>query len=253
MTDATTRDQAPEPLPAPAPDVVPSPVPTGTDVAWALLAGLGGMALGGVVVLVPLLLTVGVEYTALGLLAAAVGGAVGLWVGLVRRRGWGRRELGFVRSSRSGRHLLWQVPLALVAGLLATVAVGTAVGLAPDEAGDGSQGDFVDTALLTSSPWLVAVGVLCVVLLLPAVEEVVFRRVLLGWLLTRLPVAAAVVVASLVFAAVHVAPVAILYLFFLAVAANLLYLWHRSLWAPLALHAANNALVSLVALAALGA
>lgn len=206
-------------------DAVVAPPPTGSDTVWAFVAGMGGMVVGSVVVLVPLLLTLGVGYTAFGLLGAAVGAGLGLRVGLVRRRGWGWREPGFVRSRRSSWHLLWQVPTALVVGLLCTVAIGSALGLTPEAAGGaGSEPDIFDDALV-ASPWLVAIALLCVVLLLPAAEEVVFRRVLLGWLLTRTPAVVAVALASLVFAAVHVLPAAVLYLFFLAVSANLLHLW----------------------------
>jgi hypothetical protein len=92
----------------------------------------------------------------------------------------------------------------------------------------------------------VVVGALCVVLLAPVLEEVVFRRVLLGWLRTRVPVGVAVVLVSAAFAATHVLPVLVLYTFFLGLSAALLVGWHRSLWASLALHATNNALACLL-------
>jgi len=225
------------------------PVPTGFDVVWALGAGLGGMLLGALAAAVPALLLDGARYGALALVGAVAGGVLGLWLALVRRRGWGWRELGFVTPRRSAWHLLWEVPAALVVGLVCTATLGTLLGLAPDPA-SSTEPDVI-TQGLASSPWLLVVGGICVALVIPAVEEVIFRRVLLGWLLTKVPVVVAVLVASAVFAAVHLLPVAVLYVFFLAVSANLLYLWHRSLWAPLALHATNNALATLITLAAL--
>lgn len=223
-------------------------MPTGRDVLWTVAGGMGGMGVGLVAGLVPALLLGGIAYAALGLVTAALGGALGLWLCLLRRRGWGVRELGFVAGSRSPWHLLWEVPVALVAGLACTATLGTLLGLAPEAAG-GTDTDVL-TSTFTAAPWSVAVAGVCVVLLLPAVEEVVFRRVLLGWLRTRLPTLAAVLVVSVLFGAVHVVPVAVLYLTFLGLSAALLFLWHRSLWAPVALHATNNALATVVAVLA---
>lgn len=240
------------------PDVSPTartaddlPVPTGSDVVWTVVGGMGGMLVGAVVGLVPVLLLLGVAYAALGLVTSLLGGAAGLWAALVRRRGWGARELGLVRGTRSLWHLLWEVPLVLTVGLLLTATLGPLLGLSPeDPSGSSSEPDLVATSLV-AAPWSLVVGGLCVVLLLPLVEEVVFRRVLLGWLVSRVPVVAAVLLVSAAFAAVHILPVAMLYLFWMAIGAALLMLRHRSLWAPLALHATNNLLASLVAVAAL--
>lgn len=225
----------------------PLPVPGGKDVLRAVAGGMGGMLVGLVVGIVPVLLLVGPSYAALGLATSAVGGVLGLWLTLVRGRGWGARELGFVRGTRSLWHLLWEVPLVLVLALVTTALLGPLLGLAPRETPE----DDLITTTLTAAPWSLVVGALCVVLVVPAVEEVVFRRVLLGWLMSRLPVPAAVLLVSAVFAGVHLLPVAVLYLFWLALGAALLVLLHRSLWAPLALHATNNALASLLAVTAL--
>ena len=226
------------------PVVAGLPVPTGSDVLWTVGGGLGGMAVGAVAGTVPALLLGGPSYLAVGLLTAALAGMAGLWLALVRRRGWGLRELGFVAGTRSAWHLLWEVPVALVLGLVCTALFGTLLGLVPEPV-DGAEPDAVLSSLVVAPPSLV-VGVICIVLLVPAVEEVVFRRVLLGWLRTRVPTAVAVLLVSAVFGALHVAPAAVLYLFFLGVSAALLALWHRSLWAPFALHATNNAVAALV-------
>lgn len=222
------------------------PAPTGRDVLWTLVGGLGGMTLGLVVGLVPALLLGGLAFAAVGLVTSALGGLAGLWAALVRRRGWGLRELGFVASTRSAWYLLWEVPLSLSAALVCTATLGPLLGLTPRPDEQDSL-----TESLGVNPWSLVVGGVCVVLLAPVVEEVVFRRVLLTWLRTRLPVGVAVVLASVAFAALHIAPVLMLYTFFLGLTTALLYLRHRSLWAPLALHATNNAIASLVAALAL--
>jgi hypothetical protein len=216
------------------------PVPTGRDVLWTVLGTLAGTVV-GLAAGVPVLLLGGLSYLAVCLATSTLGGLAGLWFALVRRRGWGVRELGFVACTRSAWHLLWEVPVALVAGLVCSATLGPALGLVPD----GTGQDAVD-GTLTAAPWSVVVGALCVVLLAPVLEEVVFRRVLLGWLRTRVPVGVAVVLVSAAFAATHVLPVLVLYTFFLGLSAALLVGWHRSLWASLALHATNNALACLL-------
>ena len=62
-----------------------------------------------------------------------------------------------------------------------------------------------------------------------------------------LPAALVVVV----FAAAHAVPAVMLYIFFLGIPLVLARLWFGNLWAPLIVHATNNALVSLVALTTL--
>lgn len=205
------------------------------------------MFLGGMLGVLPGLWLEDLDLVLLALPAAAIGSAAGMWLGLMRR-GWGWAELGFVSSRRSAWHLCWQVPVALIAVYSCSRMIAAVAGwawVATDTASGG-----VLTLAMTVAPWLLVLVSLCAVVLLPMAEEVIFRRVLLGWLLTRMPQAVAVVTASVLFAAMHVVSMAAVYLFFLAVAASILYLWHRSLWAPLALHATNNALV--LALVALG-
>lgn len=216
------------------------PAPRGADVAWVLLAGLGGMTVVGLAIAVLGLWLGGPDYALLGVPGAVLGAAVGLWVSLVRRRGWGWAELGFVSLGRSAWRLCWEVPVALIASFACTQIIGSWFG-GTVALTDSSNGSIV-TAAVTVTPWLLVVVALCVVVLLSAAEEVIFRRVILGWLLTRMPRALAVMVGAAIFAAIHLLPVTMTYLFFLAVAANLIYLRHRSLWAPLALHAINNGL-----------
>ncbi len=87
-------------------------------------------------------------------------------------------------------------------------------------------------------------------LLFPAAEEIIFRWLLLDWLRTRFSSAVAVLFSAVTFGAVHVVPVVMIYVVFLGLSACLLRLWHGSLWAPLALHATNNAVVALIVMRA---
>ena len=83
----------------------------------------------------------------------------------------------------------------------------------------------------------------------PFLEELVFRRLLMGYLGTVMPAAASVLLTSLVFGLVHIAPPAIVYTFFAGIAFALVTRWHRSLWAGFILHMCNNILVQLIVLA----
>ena len=229
------------------PDAAPIP-PTGADVLRAFLAGLVvpiGAAIGGLFALVTLFgPTAPVAIATAAIVPLGVAGMLaGTWWALIRRGGWGWGDLGFTRPSRSLWHLLWEIPLAWAASLALVVTVGPLLGVSPQAAETRGLAQLPD-------PWLMAGASLVIILVGPAVEEVLFRRVLLDWLRSKLPMAAAVLVSAVGFAAIHVIPSVMLYLFPLAVTMALLRIWHRTLWAPLALHSANNALATLVLLAA---
>lgn len=221
----------------------------GRDVALVFVVSLGAMVLLGAAGIFLAATVVGASYAlALGILGGTVGVWAGLWSTLCRRQGWGRRELGFVRPRRSLWHLLWQVPAAMMASLAGAALLGAALGLGPAQ-DPSSERELVDVEQLGVP--LVVVLVLCSVLVVPAAEEVLFRRVLLDWALTRLPAGAAVPLVAVAFAAAHLAPVVMVYVVFLGLFTGLLRLWHDSLWPPLALHAVNNGLVVLLAVQAL--
>lgn len=88
----------------------------------------------------------------------------------------------------------------------------------------------------------------CVTILFPALEEILFRRVLFGWLEQRLGVAAAIGGSALIFALAHVAPPVILLQFLIGLGAAILVRVHHTLWAPLALHGLNNGIITIGAL-----
>jgi membrane protease YdiL (CAAX protease family) len=220
------------------------PVLRGRDVLLVLLASLGGMLLLAGAGIVLGLAVVGDRYAfVLAVLLGAVGAWSGLWLTVGRRHGWGWRELGFVRGRGGMQHLLWQVPAAMAASLAGAVLLGTALGLAPAP-GRSAERDLVDAAAL--SPWLLLLVAVCAVLVLPAAEEVVFRRVLLDWSLTRLPPVVAVASTAAAFAVVHLAPAAMVYVVFIGIFTNVLRLRYDNLWAPLALHVVNNGTVVLL-------
>lgn len=218
---------------------------TGADVLLSFLAVVVGPAVVAVLLIV-VSTTLGQDWLASIVipLVTLVAGA-GLWLAL-GRRGWAWRDLGFARTRhRSLWHLSWEVPLLWVAALTVTVLVGTLVGIGPSDTNSttSNSSDALELGVVA----LLAVAV-CVTILVPALEEILFRRVLFGWLEQRLGVAAAIGGSALIFALVHVAPPVILLQFLIGLGAASLVRVHHTLWAPLALHGLNNGIVTVGAL-----
>lgn len=220
---------------------------TGLDVALALLA----------VVLVPaaaavLVVVAGLKLDQTWLLGVVVPLATlvsfgGVWTALIRR-GWLWRDLGFVRGCRSSWHLVWQVPLVWAAALILTALIGSLSGIEPT-GGETTTSNSAD-ALQLGIGALVATA-LCVTLLMPALEEILFRRLVYGWLEQRFNLIVAVAGSAAAFGLVHVAPPVIALQFLIGLGAATLVRWHRTLWASFALHALNNGVVTILAVSVL--
>lgn len=217
---------------------------THADLLVTLSGFIASSALGGTVITVLILL--GVDP-----LAVVTGGIpttvalwfLALWYGL-RTRGWTWTDLGLGPERATPGRWWWQVALAYVGVvLLATLVVSqlSAPGEQPNVMVGGLH--FGPVALLAI--W-VSVGMVG-----PLVEEVVFRRVLLGWLESRVGLVLAVLVQATLFAALHVVPAAMTLTFLLGLATALLARRHRSLWPALALHVLNNMVAASVLLTTL--
>lgn len=231
--------------PAPRRTTYARPV-THADLALTLGAFLvtSGLTLG----LLLLLARLGVDRDVALVLTITTG--VVLWlVGLawaLRRRGWSWEEMGMGQPPAPGR-LAWQLPLAWLAVMVLTTVVGNLLmepGASNVEAPAG--------AALALGPVAVAGLLAAVVVVGPTVEEVIFRRVLLGWLEARVGTVLAVVVQAALFAVVHVLPQAMVLTFFLGLANGVLARLHRSLWPAVLLHGAHNAVATVVVLSLLG-
>lgn len=187
--------------------------------------GLKGLDLGGMVrTLLPVLVILALAIPTVALVV------------YMKRRGL---PLGFRPLGRRGWHLLWQVPLAIVAAAACTSIVAPLLSVESSDPSSpvGAGSAFV---LFTLGAYL---------LIGPFLEELVFRRLLMGYLDTVMPAAASVLLTSLVFGLMHIAPAAIVYTFFAGLAFALVTRWHRSLWAGFILHMCNNILVQLIVLA----
>ena len=153
--------------------------------------------------------------------------------------------LGFTRLGHRGWHLLWQTPAVVVAAATSSAIIGTLIGLAPDK-------ESATNVLASDAKQAAPVLLLLIAYLLvgPVLEEVVFRRVLMGYFDSLMPAAASVLLTSTLFSAAHIAPPAILYTFFLGIGLALVARFHGNITASFIVHAANNLLASAATFAA---
>ncbi|NHU86082.1 CPBP family intramembrane metalloprotease [Kocuria sp. JC486] len=138
----------------------------------------------------------------------------------------------------------WQVRLVITASLIITVLLAAALSVTP--AGDSSS-----TSELGHGWVLAVITPVFTVVALPLAEEIIFRRLLLDWLLARTSAALAFIVVTVAFAAIHVTPPVMLYILVCEGFWTLLRIWYASLWASWIAHMCNNALVTGAALVAL--
>lgn len=184
-------------------------------------------------------------------LAAATGAiptTVALWFVAVwyalRARGWSWTDLGLGREGARPAPWWWQVPLAyLLVILTATLLVSLLS--APGEQANVMVGGLHFGPVALGAIWL------AIVVVGPLVEEILFRRILLGWLEARTGFVLATVLQAALFAVLHVIPAAMVMTFLMGLAAALLARRHRSLWPAFALHLVNNFVATWVLLSVL--
>ena len=173
----------------------------------------------------------------LGLITVAAVAAV--YLHLVRANGLTAAQLGFTRPRWRLLHLLWQVPVMIMAaGALQALVITAFTDRTPEEAGR-SQDLFADLPSLPGG--LVALVFVIAAVVTPLWEETLFRGALLPGLAGRFTAPVAVLLSAAVFAAVHVSPLVLV--FALGLGLGWLRWFHRTLWAPVIAHAVNNGLV----------
>ncbi len=96
------------------------------------------------------------------------------------------------------------------------------------------------------APITITLTLVAAVLVAPICEELFFRSFLLQGLRATMPTWAAIVVSSLIFAAVHLQGGSFLLLFVLALCLGVLRVATRSVWPGVILHTLNNALAFIV-------
>ncbi len=171
-----------------------------------------------------------------------------LYLHLFRRNRLSLGDLGFRRPTRRMFHLLWQIPVSmLAAGVLQGLFLAALAPLGVDTSSAGSSDDLLSDVVTGVPAPVFVVAFIVIAVLTPLWEEVLFRGAFLSGFLRRFRPSAAIVLSAALFAAVHLVLLTLVYLFALGVALALLQRFHRNLWAPVLLHAANNAVVTLVA------
>ena len=195
-------------------------------VATVFVMMKAGLTTGGLGTIMPIALVLSVVVPTAGL------------VYYVKRRGI---SLGFLPLGRRGWHLLWQVPFAIFVAGVAAAIVGPLFGLSPSENTSAADGRGV----------MVVISLACYLFLAPLIEEIVFRRLLMGYLDRSVPAIASVLLSSVLFGAAHIAPPVIVYATFLGMGCALVTRFHNSLRAGFILHLANNLTVQLIAISAL--
>ncbi|WP_246018514.1 CPBP family intramembrane glutamic endopeptidase [Arthrobacter crusticola] len=171
-----------------------------------------------------------------------------LYLHLFRRNRLSLGDLGFRRPTRRMFHLLWQIPVSmLAAGALQGLFLAALAPLGVDTSSAGSSDDTLTEAITGVPAAVFVIAFIVIAVLTPLWEEVLFRGAFLSGFLRRFRPSAAILLSAALFAAVHLVLLTFAYLFALGVALALLQRFHRNLWAPVLLHAANNAVVTLVA------
>lgn len=212
-----------------------------------LLRTLGAFLVASVLTaaLLIVLIRLGVDLDAALVLTLSTG--VVLWlVGVtwaLRRRGWSWADLGLGRPPRALGPLAWQVPVAWLVVMMLTTVVGSQLmepGKSNVEAPAGAALALGPVAILGLLAAVVVIG--------PLVEEIIFRRVLLGWLEARVGTVLAIVVQAALFAVMHGVPQAMVLTFFLGLATGILVRLHSSLWPAVVLHGAHNAFATVAVL-----
>ena len=181
--------------------------------------------------------------------AALAGYGITLFTTLRVQR-WSLSDLGFHPIKRTWAHLLWQVPAIItVCGMISLAA--TVLVTPPATSDSQEMADTFKFGLVA-----VVLSILAISIIGPIIEEICFRRFIMGYLeqklLPRMQARTAIIcstlASSLFFALAHGVPTIMIYTFFLGIGAAALIRWHQSLWAGAALHIANNTMVCLAGL-----
>lgn len=176
----------------------------------------------------------------------AMGTQAGVLAALLRRRGWRWADLGFARLSCRGWHLLWQIPTVMIVSLILILLVAA---LLPDlTPADTAPTDAAARA--SGQAWMLT-ALLLYLIVGPVIEEVVFRRLLMGWPDRTVGVVLSTLTTSVLFGLIHLVPPVMIWTGLIGLGCALLVRWHRSLWAGLALHMVNNLMASAGLIAAL--
>jgi uncharacterized protein len=232
----------PAPLENPVRAAQPPTPWTGTDLLLTFVAGLVGSA-ALVYLLWRFILPSSISFQAVTLSEALVYGAflLAAWIIALRRRGASLGSAGF-------RPVHLQAVLAMIPLTIAIILLdGFVIRLTDNFFGDvptareqlGLGSLKITTGAFVS---LLIVGAV----IAPAVEELLFRGLLYGYLRSRRGRAFALLISSAVFAALHLIPALMPSLFLFGLVLAVVYERYGSLYPCVVLHALNNAIIFVV-------
>ena len=160
---------------------------------------------------------------------------------IIRRSRGSWAGLGYVPPGRRLVHLIWQVPLLLTA-LIATQ--GIFFGLLGAGA-DPSASNALDDIPLQVGWQLAILAVIGIGILVPVVEETLFRGVIYNFAKWRFGVIIGAILSASAFAIVHLSPILIPYLLTLGIGLAFIYEFHKTLWATVIVHGLLNSAITL--------
>ena len=162
--------------------------------------------------------------------------AVILWIVVTRRN--------VADELRLHRPSALSVVVCLVLGVAANAMISGLMALIPlPESLVNEYNELVGNSLVTGSP---LATVLVVGILVPIVEEVVFRGMTMGALRHEFGATCAVVLSSVIFAMAHLIPLQVAFVLPVAFIIGFAYLWSDSMYGAIAVHIGFN-IVSAVA------
>ena len=255
------QPQQPQPSPQPHPQYQRPPqrpiysyvVPSHRAVRGVELLAILGMPLlfgitSAVVFFAALFLTGAQQYEGFSVPISVVCGA-GALIATLWFQKWTPADLALNKLRDSAWHLMWQVPAVMVASGIASVASSLLLTAPPTSDSEDLAKDFH-----LGVP-VIVISVLSIAFVGPLIEEILFRRFIMGFLdqvlLRRMEPLAGIVLStilsSIIFALAHGIPTVMVYTFVLGCGAAFLIRQHQSLWAGVILHCTNNAMVAVVA------
>lgn len=173
----------------------------------------------------------------LGLGVFTVAVMLSLYFHLMRRNSLTFADLGFRRPGRSMIHLLWQIPGAIAVGY---AVQGLFIGLLNLLGINATSDNAMVEGIVDLPVSMIVISALAIAVAAPVWEEVLFRGAFLDGFTSRFGAITGILLSSVLFAAVHMIPLNLVFLFTLGIALALLRRFHKNIWAPILLHAVNN-------------
>ncbi|WP_205029810.1 CPBP family intramembrane glutamic endopeptidase [Streptococcus porcinus] len=165
-----------------------------------------------------------------------------LWYGYCYKNKWNLADLGFHKGEHSLWNLIWWVPITFIFSISGSVLLSFLLGVSHNTVEGG-----VNSGTMHLGWGAVVAMELTVGILIPFVEEIIFRRFLFDWFKLYFPTWLAASAVVILFAGMHVISAVVIYVLFLGISLMLSRIWFQNLTAPWIIHMINNSIVVLFA------